>query len=110
MSLVGSIVGSVGDIAKVPAEALKGLASNYVALVFLGGFAFFIANTPPEHFQNVFSNFSEGNIAGTLEAIVDASIAFGENVKDNFNPEALSKSVQSGLCKVMNFTEEYECK
>lgn len=110
MSFLTSIFSSAGQLAKMPADAVKGLASNYVALVFMGGFIFFIANTPADSFANIGSRFAEGDIAGTLEAIVDTCIVFGDNVKENFSPEALSETVQNGLCKVMDFTGEYECK
>lgn len=110
MSLVSSVFDSMGSLAKMPAEVVKGLASHYIALIFFGGFIFFIANTPPEHFQNVFSAFADGDIAGTLGAIVDASIAFADNVKENFNPEALSATVQDALCKVMDYSGAKDCK
>lgn len=105
-----SLVGSFTDLAKLPVEALKGMSNNIGTMLFVSCFAFFALNTDGDKIQQVGTNLVDGNISGALESIVDMSINFKDNVKDNFDPENLSKAVQGGLCKLMESTEDYECQ
>jgi hypothetical protein len=107
--LGGIITAFASLITKWPIEIAKAIASNYLFFIFAGGLIFFFMNSDYNDIQKVFDAFLRGDIGGTLEAIVDASIKFASNVKENFNPATLGSKVSQMLCKIMSATGIKNC-
>ena len=110
MDIITAFVSGMNRFIGLPIAVLTALLSNFMFVIFFGGLIFFIANTPPEALYRVYDAFAAGNFAGVIDAVVDASILFAGNVQHNFNPEALAATLNSSVCKIMNFTGLGSCQ
>lgn len=109
MDLFSAFISAFSRLAGVPAAILNVLLTNYILLIFCGGLVFFVANTPPEAIFRVFDTFMAGDFAGTIDAIVDASLIFAQNVQHNFNPAELSAALMRSICKIKAFAGFGSC-
>ena len=109
MDIITAFVNGISRFVSLPVAVLTALLSNYMFVIFFGGLIFFLANTPPEALTRIFDAFQTGDFAAVIDAVVDATILFAGNVQHNFNPENLAASLNSAVCKIMNFTGLGEC-
>lgn len=109
MDIITAFISGISRFVSLPIAVLTAVLSNYMFVIFFGGLIFFIANTPPEALYRVYDAFAAGNFAGVIDAVVDASILFAQNVQHNFNPQELSNTMNRAVCKIMDFTGLRSC-